>query len=204
MELLNLSFLAFLVKSLRIETSSLLSQTPSFYCSNTSPPLLFRTWSTSPKIISSWISFEIEVIPWTLYILWSRLQMWTSLTSYYSALTSIDMCIDKTNLTRKMVIGSQGKVVNKCICGKCDLSIALEQTTTEEQNFIIINSSRNCPCAKKNRSLKILPRNSNTSKLCASTNPPTADFPNENQKHHQSFMQLPSAHFIFRHSSARF
>jgi hypothetical protein len=103
-----------------------------------------------------------------------------------------------------MVIGSQGKVVNKCICGKCDLSIALEQTTTEEQNFIIINSSRNCPCAKKNRSLKILPRNSNTSKLCASTNPPTADFPNENQKHHQSFMQLPSAHFIFRHSSARF
>jgi hypothetical protein len=103
-----------------------------------------------------------------------------------------------------MVIGSQGKVVNICICGKCDLSIALEQTTTEEQNFIIINSSRNCICAKKNRSFKILPRNSNTSKLCASTNPPTANFPSENQKHHQSFTQLPSAHFIFKHSSARF
>ncbi len=51
-----------------------------------------------------------------------------------------------------MVIGSQGKVVNICICGKCDLSIALEQTTTEEQNFIIINSSRNSSCAK-NKSL---------------------------------------------------
>jgi hypothetical protein len=125
MELLNLSFLAFLVKSLTIETSSLLSQTPSFYCRNTNPPLLFRTWSTSPKIISSWISFEIEVIPWTLYILGSRLRMWTSLTSYYSAFTSIDICIDKTNLTRKMVIGSQGEVLNICICGKCDLSIAL-------------------------------------------------------------------------------
>lgn len=149
MEIIKLSFLAFLVKSLTIETSSLLSQSPSFYCSNTNPPLLFRTWSTSPKIISSRISFEIEVIPWTLYILGSRLQMWTSLTSYYSAFTSIDMYIDKTNLTRKMVIGSQGKVGNICICGKCDLSIALEQTTAEEQNFIIINSSRDSWCAKK-------------------------------------------------------